>query len=385
MRTIVPFVALCLGLAAMAGWRLYTVAQSDEARSAATVSAPTVVADVPLPATSTTPAVTADRDSAAEANAPSVGAEEPIPRDIGTDALSEPVEDPATAAASDGGTAEREAADVTAPAETEVSTVNWAGDAPAQSAEARLAAAQAQLADDPTHDTALRDAIGALLELDRAVDALPLLKRLVEAEPNDVQARTQYATVLSGRRLWGLAHAQWLQVVEVRSDDARAWHNLAVSAQELGRLAEARDAWGHVLEQLPDDVDALAGRATVAMDLRDWPAAEGDLSRLVELDPNASDGWLNLSHVRARQGEVELAYETLAPVIKRRPKDVPALNRLAALCYALSISEPGASAQWLERGKQWCERSLAAAPGQRDTQALLDAINRGLEEPQPQP
>ncbi len=394
MRTIVPFLLLCVGLAVMVGWRLYSVADSPRApspRLASQAAQETAKpandeAEAPTAAASGVDAeANADEAAGAETSAGSADAarDGAAPEAASAEAL-EPDADPAAADAADVGTTANPTdpasdSDVgTAPSEEapDDADVKWAGQAPRQSAEDRLAFAQQTLADDPMHPTALRDAAAALMELDRHVDALPLLKRLVEAEPNDVAARTQYATILSGRQLWGLAHAQWLQVVEATDDDTRAWHNLAVAAKALGRVSEARDAWSRVLAAQPDDLDALAGRAEASIDLRDWSAAEDDLARLVEIDPDATDGWLNLSLVRAKQGETRLAYESLGPLLERKPNHVPTMNRLAALSYALSKLEPEFAAEWLKRGEGWCVQSLAAAPGQPDTQSLLRVIRQ---------
>ncbi|MDZ4179480.1 MAG: tetratricopeptide repeat protein [Coriobacteriia bacterium] len=77
------------------------------------------------------------------------------------------------------------------------------------------------------------------------------------------------------------AVANLLEVVEENRDDPIARLRLADALAAAGRLREAGEQYQTVLELRPDDPQALAGLALLAMDQNEWRTAEGYWRTLV--------------------------------------------------------------------------------------------------------
>jgi tetratricopeptide (TPR) repeat protein len=108
---------------------------------------------------------------------------------------------------------------------------------------------------DPTHPEAL-SALGRVeLESGRAVEAVDLLRRAVEAAPRDHAGRRSLARALR-------ATGQPAKALEVLTgagapelDDAESWQEAAASQQELGDLEAARDSLRHAAQLAPSDAE----------------------------------------------------------------------------------------------------------------------------------
>src|SRR6185369_17518127 len=71
--------------------------------------------------------------------------------------------------------------------------------------------------------------------------------------------------------------------------------------------------------------------AMQALGAGDFATAQALLQRLVAADPSSIPGWLNLAAVRRRLNDVNGAFDALREVMRREPRNFPALLMSATL------------------------------------------------------
>lgn len=213
------------------------------------------------------------------------------------------------------------------------------------------------------------EAAVAAAEWERAID---LAAELAARRPGDPAAHFEYASLLMRRQRFVEADAVLRRVLNLAPEHAKARFNLAVVCQVLGRLGEARDLWNRFLAAHPDDAEAHAHRGEALLDLHDWDAAAADFAWLARRDPADAAAALNLSLALEQLGRGAEAIAILTQRIERRPSDVRLMNRLAALEWADSGSNPRSDSA--RRAAEWCRRSLALLPDQPAIIELLGQI-----------
>lgn len=130
--------------------------------------------------------------------------------------------------------------------------------------------------------------------------------------PDQPLMLSNYASLLrrAGRHADALAPA--LRATEVVPGSAKAWLELATSAQLAGNAALARRAATRSLELEPDTVAALQALGNAARAQDDHAAAEQAFARLVSLAPAHRQGWLGLGDSQRRCGRADRSIATYA-------------------------------------------------------------------------
>ena len=255
-------------------------------------------------------------------------------------------------------------------------TVRWAADPALKDAWRRLALARAALRDDPTHETALRDQLAALIALHGWEEALDTLVRLAALHPDDAGLRFEQATLLMQLQRFVDAMGPLKATLERDPQHARAWYDLAVAHQALGHLAEARAAWDRAIELAPSAA-AAARRGEVLLDLHEWAAAAADFEAVLAQESDAPDATLNLALALWKLGRNDEARAYLLALLQAQPRNVPVLNRLAQMAWAECQAAPSDSRRCAEAA-DWSRQSLALDSQQTDMQKLLDAASNAV-------
>ena len=342
MRTLAPFLILCLLLAGVVTWMAQRShdaiesAQTDAAASLATTQPP--AADSPEPA------------------APATGPRLPETPEPETQTLS------------------AQEAPITTP-------TRWVVDDPDAETKQRFIALRKLLLDDSHNEGALEEALELARQLDWHNEACDLLSNLLHLRPDDDPLRARLAGQLMALRRWVEAIPHLRQLADKNPQDVRTWHNLAIAHQALGHLRDAYDAWTHVLELTPDSGDAYARRGEVLLDLHDWSAAADDLLHAHESDIQALDVVLNLSIALEKTGELTAARVPLLARLDEEPNHIALLNRLAELSWALYEEDPQTAAAERDEAIRYARQSLEIDADQPDLTAFLQRIEAA---PQPQ-
>lgn len=261
--------------------------------------------------------------------------------------------------------------------------VRWPQDERKREKRERYLVLRAEIDADASNESALRDALALALELEWWDEARDVSQRIAALRPDDAGAWFEHGTLLMRVQRWVEAIEPLRRAVELRPEDARAWFNLAVAHQRLGHLLEALRAWDRCAELMPGDSEVLARRAEALLDLEDWTRAAADLLRALELDPALDDARLNLALALLRLGRFDEARAACEALLARRPRHVPALNRLAQIAWERHEATPGPSVELLEEVAERCEQSLVIDAGQADMQALLARARDALAQAPP--
>ena len=162
--------------------------------------------------------------------------------------------------------------------------------------------------------------------------------------------------------------------IEVRRSNATPRINPSLQAAYQsytnGDMASARQQYSAVLQQDPNNRDALLGTAAVALAQRQPGAATGVYLRLLELDPNDGDAVAGLAGMR--QGDPAQTESRLKAIVQRSPEAGPALFALGNL-YAQQ-------SRWAD-AEQAYFRAYSAVPDNPDyaynLAVGLDRLNQG--------
>ncbi|MEM7123010.1 MAG: tetratricopeptide repeat protein [Pseudomonadota bacterium] len=135
--------------------------------------------------------------------------------------------------------------------------------------------------------------------------------------------------------------------------DLRARYTLAVMLLESGRLRDGIVELDQLLNQRPDDADALHSRGMAHDRLGNSEAAIADLEKAIALAPGKVEAWLVLAGVHRRAGDIDKAIIVLRDAQKASPEHAGLTNNLASL-----LAETGA----LDESRGLLEALLARDP-----------------------
>jgi tetratricopeptide (TPR) repeat protein len=355
LKTLAPFVVVCLGLLAFLAWEL-NLLRGDAANDAESRAK-----DRPSRTALTELAPSADTVETAEAS----NAIDTTPPNK-PEKLDQALRTAATAPATQTAVGQPPAAS----AATTQSAVRWATDL-RRRVKQRFISLRERLVSEPRDEAALKAALELARELQWHNEACDLLGRLVQLRPEDATLRFELATELMRLERWLEAIPQLRSVIERQPENARAWYNLAIAHQALGHLHDAQATWDRVIELMSQNPDAYAHRGEVRLDLRDWSAAAADFETALRLEPESIDAAMNLSLALSKLGRFGEARETLLPLLEQHPQHVPALNRMAEIAWALYEGDPVANQALSHEAVSFCLRSLAVDADQPEIKTLL--------------
>jgi len=351
VKILMAFGVACLGLLAVAGWQLKLV----------TRQAP--------PSHEPAWGETSSAAAPAEANEDIQLAQEP--ERAAAVRGSEPKEHSASQPSGPAGTPPSSQAGVSPAAPATQATVRWADD-DERAAKKRFAELRQILVADPHNQAALQAALELARRLEWHNEACDLLGRLVRVRRDDPGLRFELATQLMRLERWLEAIPQLRFVVEAQPENERAWYNLAIAHQALGHLRDARATWNRVIQLMPANPDAYAHRGEVLLDLRAWTQAAADFETSLGLNPGALDATMNLALALAKLGRADQARDRLLPLLDRHPVHVPLLNRLAEVTWTLYQSDSAGNHALAKETVGYCSRSLAINDAQPEIKALHD-------------
>ena len=187
-----------------------------------------------------------------------------------------------------------------------------AGSTPAHRAgdlDQRLDRYRAALAERPA-DPALLDNVGqVLVAMDRAAEAVPFLKKAVEAAPSNTRARFNAAVAQARAGQLREAVDEYATLVRSGAADARTYHNMGLALRQLGRQTEAVAAFEAATTMAPEEAPAWLGLALSLEAQGRGREAAAVLDRYLALEPDAPD----VETVRARIARLRTAAVPSSP------------------------------------------------------------------------
>jgi len=158
------------------------------------------------------------------------------------------------------------------------------------------------------------------------------------------QARTlapdnpQVAGILGELAYWrgdySWAYSLLLESGRQLKNDPKILRDLAWAAYSLGKVNEARESMQAVLQSAPtarQSEDAASFLAITALEGRDLLAAESEVQKLLEADPNYVPALMARAAMQLRDHQIEGPIDIYNRVLKTFPDFAPAQKNLAAL------------------------------------------------------
>jgi len=195
---------------------------------------------------------------------------------------------------------------------------------------------------------ALQGQARTLLGMGRAAEALPVLRRLVNEDPNmaDPLEKTITGDPLLRPVLkdWGLAYfhradyqdslgkfSRYLDDVDPK--DSACQMGMGWSYLRLGDLQRAWDIFSEAMRLKPQSADPLVGMAAAAMALGRPDEARGFLSRALALEPANAVALGTLGHLELSQGNTQQALDSFRAALKSRPDYVDSRLSVARILF----------------------------------------------------
>jgi tetratricopeptide (TPR) repeat protein len=127
------------------------------------------------------------------------------------------------------------------------------------------------------------------------------------------------------------ARERYARVLELDPEDIEARRAYGELCSEAGQLDEARAALEKVVAAVPGDLRARRALALVLAAGRAGDDLAAELSEIVRLDPEDLDARLELGAAYAATGKADAALDAYEDVLRRRPKNTVALKAAADL------------------------------------------------------
>lgn len=175
-----------------------------------------------------------------------------------------------------------------------------------------------EIAERETARLEMLENLATLLAFTDQYDAAePVLRQLLEADPDNVKAQADLATALTRQGRESEAAEIYTRLLSMRDLPAAEFFNIGVALFNAQDYARAAEAFTRVTELQPSSRDAWYNRANAHYAAEDYTAVIPAAERLLEIDPLNSDGALILAQ---SYREMERQQDALA-----------ALERLQAL------------------------------------------------------
>lgn len=144
--------------------------------------------------------------------------------------------------------------------------------------------------------------------------------------------------------------------------DARFYVRRAGLLLGVGRLDEARADIGQALNRNPDDGEAYALQAVIAVALNDRTEALVNGREAIRRSPKSAASRIALSYALQANFELEAARDQLSQAVADQPTDARAWARLAELWLSLG---------YLDRAREAAERAVSLAPAEARANTVL--------------
>lgn len=212
------------------------------------------------------------------------------------------------------------------------------------------------------------------------------LERAVEADHGDTALRLRLAEAYSAAGRVDDALDQYRAIIAIAGDNSAVGREasrhlrylIATRHAERQELDEAVEIFTQLAREYPDNA-LIHYSVGVAQMLRGHSAeAEAAFERVIELDPDYLNAYVNLASVYEARGELDLAVERLSRVVEVAPDSVPA-RRAQARLLIIEGRLLGTQGN-LHEAIATYERALAIEPNDREALVAQAALYRRLGE-----
>lgn len=175
-------------------------------------------------------------------------------------------------------------------------------------------------------DSTLRGPSGRLghmyLQMGRAAQAEPLLRRELRRNAGDTNASRDLGLVLSARGRHTEAISRLTRLTRIEPVNDENWYALGVAYASAGRVREAEAPLRRSLALSPDRPLEHRDLGVVLASLNRPREAREEYARALALDPSDASVWLNLGNLEARAGHADSALAAYREAERRNSTDM---------------------------------------------------------------
>jgi tetratricopeptide (TPR) repeat protein len=219
----------------------------------------------------------------------------------------------------------------------------------------------------PGRSRSLVNAGRELVRQGRLDDAERLLRRALALDPSEVLARAHLGRIAMDRGRSEEAVAWYRDAIASGCDDPKVPFALGIALKRLGRLDDARRAYGQALSMDPRFTDARVHLALVTA-AGDRAAALALLDEALALDPRSALALMNRALLRAEAGRDEEALGDALAALRLAPGSADAHATLA------SVHRRGGRAA---QARAEAAEALRISPANPDAAAVLRDLGSG--------
>ena len=160
--------------------------------------------------------------------------------------------------------------------------------------------------------------------------ALAIYRQMEELFPKDPQPAFLIGMILSSQQKLPEARASIEQALKIAPDYLPAFERLVDLDIAEKKYDDAIDLLQKQIDKKPDNAQLLGIRAKVYLAQKDFPHAEADLVKAIQLDPKLERAYLMLAELYLSSNRQDQAIEKLNAFVEKN-KDIPSLMLLAAI------------------------------------------------------
>jgi len=190
-----------------------------------------------------------------------------------------------------------------------------------------------------------------------------------EKQLTEVDLMHQTAAQLMSAEQWDAAAEELQRVVEAQPDRIEAWSDLAKCFKQLKQFDKAAGAYASAVEIQPDNMDLLSNLGFAQLNADMLEGAVATYERMLEVDALSYDANVHLGFVYQKEGDTEKAIAYYEKALEGRSDDVTTMGSLAKL-YA-DIPD-------VEKSVAMYEQAIAASTDEAQKNQLRNKLGKSM-------
>ena len=195
-----------------------------------------------------------------------------------------------------------------------------------------------------------------VITLQEAVNrGMPILEAVIEAEPENSDARVQLAILLAYQSDNQAAENEYVAALEADPRNASGLNEFGRFLYNNGQVERGLALIDAALEVEPYDVQVLWQHCQTNAFLQNFSAAQRSCSRIKEIAPDSPLGWYGEALAFINTGEIARAIKGLSDAIERDPNDFEMISAVSDFWVDLGDAE---------QAEKWQQRADEVGAGQ---------------------
>jgi len=162
--------------------------------------------------------------------------------------------------------------------------------------------------------------------------AIPELKWVIKAEPDELKAHFMLGSIYSKKGWWDKAEVEYKKIIEIDPNYPKAHFNLGNCFRGQGRYDKAAAEYKKEIEINPDYAKAHYNLGWIYHKKRRLEKAITEYKKTIEIKPDFAEAYSNLGVIYAGKGQYDRAIEKFKFVLQLKP-DYAGIQKNLELVY----------------------------------------------------